>query len=273
LDAPLKRRADADRRAGLGRGARLAARELTVRAGARELVRALAVEFAPGEVVAVLGRNGSGKTLTLHTLAGLRPPGGGEVTLDGTPVPQLTRRAVALRLGLLPQDLEDAFVTTAIETVLIGRHPHLALWQWETAEDERLARQALATVDLAEFAPRRTDTLSGGEQRRVAVASLLAQQPDIFLLDEPTNHLDPHHQLVVLGLFHALARAGRTVVTTLHDPTLAARFADRVLLLFGDGRWTLGPASSALSAASLSELYLAPMIEIDKDGRRVFVSA
>jgi iron complex transport system ATP-binding protein len=179
---------------------------------------------------------------------------------------------VALRIGLLPQDLEDAFVTTALETVLIGRHPHLALWQWESAEDERLARAALAAVDMGDFAARRTDTLSGGEQRRVAVAALLAQQPAIFLLDEPTNHLDPHHQLVVLGLFRELARTGRTVITTLHDPTLAARFADRVLLLNGDGRWTLGPVSEALTAASLSDLYLAPMMELDKDGRRVFVS-
>jgi len=251
----------------------LRATGLRVHAGARELVRDLSVEFAPGELVAILGRNGSGKTLTLHTLAGLRPPDAGRVTLDGTALPELRRRALALRLGLLLQDLEDSFVTSAIETVLIGRHPHLALWQWESAEDERLARAALAAVDLSEFAARHTDTLSGGEQRRVAVAALLAQQPEIFLLDEPTNHLDPHHQLAVLGLFRELASSGRTVITTLHDPTLAARYADRVLLLYGDGRWSLGPLATALTAANLSELYLAPMIELGADGRRVFVSA
>jgi iron complex transport system ATP-binding protein len=251
----------------------LAAVNVSVRAGARELVRELSVQFAPGEVVAILGRNGSGKTLTLHTLAGLRRATAGEVWLDGTPLLQFKRRSVALRLGLLPQDLEDAFVTTAMETVLIGRHPHLALWQWETAEDERLAREALAAVDLQDFAVRHTDTLSGGEQRRVAVAALLAQQPGIFLLDEPTNHLDPHHQLAVLGLFRGLADQGRTVVTTLHDPTLAARFADRALLLFGDGRWSLGPVSSALTAATLSELYVTPMLELHHERRRVFVSA
>ncbi len=251
----------------------LAAVALTVRAGARELVHELTARFAPGEVVAILGRNGSGKTLTLHTLAGLRPAASGEVLLDGTPLGEFSRRAVALRLGLLPQDLEDAFVTSAIETVLIGRHPHLRLWQWETAEDERLARAALAAVDLKDCAARRTDTLSGGEQRRLAVATLLAQEPGIFLLDEPTNHLDPHHQLAVLGLFRRLADEGRTVVTTLHDPTLAARFADRALLVFGDGRWSLGPVGSALTEASLSELYVGPMMELGRAGRRVFVSA
>ena len=246
---------------------------VSVRAGLRELVHELSVEFAPGEVVAILGRNGSGKTLTLHTLAGLRPPAAGTVSLDGEAMAQLQRRAVALRLGLLPQDLEDAFVSTAMETVLIGRHPHLSLWQWESDEDERLAREALRAVDMEEFATRRTDTLSGGEQRRVAVAALLAQQPTIFLLDEPTNHLDPHHQLAILGLFRGLADSGSTVITTLHDPTLAARFADRVLLLHGDGRWVLGPVGTTLTAASLSELYLARMIELGQDGRRVFVSA
>jgi iron complex transport system ATP-binding protein len=244
-----------------------------IRVAARELVRELSIQFAPGEVVAILGRNGSGKTLTLHTLAGLRVPDGGEVLLDGTPIPELSRRAVALRLGLLPQDLEDAFVSSALETVLIGRHPHLSLWQWESAADEQLAREALAAVDMSAFAQRRTDTLSGGEQRRVAVAALLAQQPATFLLDEPTNHLDPHHQLAVLGLFRRLADAGSTVITTLHDPTLAARFADRVLLLYGDGRWLLGPVSTTLTVESLSELYLAPMIELGENGRRVFVTA
>lgn len=254
------------------RRAALAAAQLSVRAGTRELVRDLNIEFAPAEVVAILGRNGSGKTLTLHTLAGLRPPDAGDVLLAGTSIGRLPRRQVALQLGVLPQDLEDAFITTALESVLIGRHPHLKLWQWESAEDERLSREALAAVDLGGFATRRTNTLSGGEQRRLAVASLLAQQPQLFLLDEPTNHLDPHHQLAVLKLFRALSRTGRTVITTLHDPTLAARFADRVLLLFGDGRWSLGPVRD-LNAAALSELYLAPMIELNQDGRRVFVSA
>ena len=183
----------------------LTAAGVRISVGTRELVRDLSVQFAAGEVVAILGRNGSGKTLTLHTLAGLRVPNGGEVLLDGTPIPELSRRAVALRLGLLPQDLEDAFVTSALATVLIGRHPHLSLWQWESAADEQLAHEALAAVDMAAFAHRRTDTLSGGEQRRVAVAALLAQQPATFLLDEPTNHLDPHHQLAVLGLFGVFA--------------------------------------------------------------------
>lgn len=257
----------------LGRGVPLATKDLAVSVGARRLVSGLTVGFAPGEFVAVLGRNGCGKTLTLHTLAGLREPDAGVVLLDGTAVDQLERRAVARRLGLLAQDLDDGFVTTAMETVLIGRHPHLKFWQWESAEDGELARKALAAMDLGDFAERRTDTMSGGEQRRVAIAALLAQAPGVYLLDEPTNHLDPHHQLAVLELFRELARNGSTVIATLHDPTLAARFADRALLLFGDGRWSMGAASEAIVAESLSNLYLTPMLEIRQEGRRIFVPA
>lgn len=251
----------------------LRADQLGVQVGARTLVKELSVDFAPGEVVAILGCNGAGKTLTLHTLAGLRVPQSGSVYLDGTALGLLRRRQIALRLGFLPQDLEDAFVTTVLEMVLIGRHPHLSLWQWETAADERIAHESLAAVDMANFAERRTDTLSGGEQRRVAAASLLAQRPGIYLLDEPTNHLDPHHQVGVLTVFRDLSRQGATVITTLHDPTLAARFADRVVLLLGDGRWSAGSTREMLTAANLSDLYRSPMIEIEKDGRRVFVSA
>jgi iron complex transport system ATP-binding protein len=251
----------------------LAACSLGIRAGTRQLVTDLSVEFRAGEFTAVLGRNGCGKTLTLHTLAGLRRPQQGLVRLDGAPLDRLRRRAIAQRLGVLMQDLEESFATTALEAVLIGRHPHLQSWQWETAEDERLAREALVRMQMESFAERLTEGLSGGERRRVAIASLLAQAPGVFLLDEPTNHLDPHHQLAVLELFRAQANAGRTVIATLHDPTLAARFADRVILLSGDGRWVEGPTQQTLTTAVLSELYLTPIIEIAAPSHRVFVSA
>jgi iron complex transport system ATP-binding protein len=251
----------------------LLARDVEVSVSARRLVAGFSLEFIPGEFVAILGRNGTGKTLTLHTLAGLRRPQAGGVYLDGMPMESLSRRTVALRLGLLAQDVEESFVTSALEAVLVGRHPHLKLWQWETAQDERIARAALTAVDLEGFAARRTDTLSGGELRRVAVAALLAQEPSLFLLDEPSNHLDPAHQLGILRLFRELCAAGRTVIATLHDPTVAARFADRVVLLHGDGRWSAGAARELLTAEKLSELYLSPMLEVQRDGRRIFVNA
>jgi iron complex transport system ATP-binding protein len=250
----------------------LTASTLSVPAGERVLVRDFSFELRSGHVVAVLGRNGSGKTLLLQTLAGLRTPQHGIVRLNGIPIGDCSRRAIARQLGLLLQDLEEGFITSVRESVLIGRHPHLGLWQWEGEEDERLANAALARVDLADVAERSMATLSGGEQRRVAIAALLAQQPQIMLLDEPTNHLDPHHQLGVLRLCRELADAGRGVLATLHDPTLAARFADRVVLLFGDGRWHEGAADQLLTADALSELYLTRITEVRAGDRRIFVS-
>jgi iron complex transport system ATP-binding protein len=249
----------------------LAAHALTIVAGSRLLVRELNVQVEAGQFVAVLGRNGCGKTLTLHALAGLGKPAAGAVHLNGTPLHELRRRSIARHLGLLMQDREEGLPTSVLESVLIGRHPHLRTLQWERAADREIALACLERVALGALAERALETLSGGEQRRVAIAALLAQDPEVLLLDEPTNHLDPHHQIAVLELFHELTRAGRAVIATLHDPTLAARFADRALLLFGDGRWRCGPAAEALTAESLGELYLTPMIELRSGGRRVFV--
>ena len=245
---------------------------LSVSAGERRLVTGLTLSFAPGEFVAVLGRNGCGKSLTLHTLAGLRPPHSGAVELEGRPLTQLSRRRIAQRLGLLTQDLEEGFASTVMESLLIGRHPHLSLLEREGPEDRRLALTALTRVGLLGFEDRSVGTLSGGEQRRCAMAALLTQDPQFFLLDEPSNHLDPQQQLAVLGLFKDQANRGRTVIAILHDPTLAARFADSVLLLYGDGSWLAGPAAQVLNAQALSQLYQTPLTEVAVGTRRVFTS-
>jgi iron complex transport system ATP-binding protein len=250
----------------------LSCRDLTVSVPGRTLVAGLVLELAPGELLAVLGRNGTGKTLTLHTLAGLRAPAAGEVRLGGEPLAALPRRAVARRLALLPQVSEDVFPATVLETVLIGRHPHVATLGRESAEDRRIAHAALEHVSLGELGPREVGTLSGGERRRVAIAQVLAQAPSVYLLDEPTNHLDPQHQIEVLELFRARAASGDVVVASLHDVNLAARYAHRCLLLFGDGRWELGPLDSVLNEAGLSALYATRMEAVRWRGRDLFVA-
>jgi iron complex transport system ATP-binding protein len=251
----------------------LAARGLTVDAGRRRLVAALDLELRAGEALAVLGPNGVGKTLTLQTLAGLRKPAGGEVSAAGRPLAAWPRRALARRLGLLPQGSEDPFPATVMEEALIGRHPHLGFWQWESGEDLAIARRALAEVDLAGLESRPLDTLSGGERRRLAIATLLVQDPAVWLVDEPTNHLDPQHRLAVMKLLSARARAGRAVVVTLHDVNLAAGWCARCLLLFGDGRWQLGPAAEVLTEAAVSRLYGMEVRGVQIAGRRLFLPA
>jgi iron complex transport system ATP-binding protein len=128
-------------------------------------------------------------------------------------------------------------------------------------------------MDLAALEARDVGTLSGGERRRLAIATVLAQDPQVFLLDEPIQQLDPQHQLAVLRRFRALADGGRTVVLSLHDPGLAARFADDALLLFGDGRWQHGPVTEALHEGAISELYGIAVQELRWPGGRTFVPA
>ncbi len=250
----------------------LACKQLDIEVAGRLLVDSLTMAVLPGRLVALLGRNGAGKTLTLHTLAGQREPAGGSIELDGKLLAAWPPADRARRLALLPQDAEDPFPVTVLETALIGRHPHIDFWRWEDSGDVAIARSRLAEVDLTGLEQRSVDTLSGGERRRLAIATLLAQDPAICLLDEPTNHLDPQHQLNVLRLFRARAQAGGAVIASLHDATLAARFADDALLLHGDGRWDFGPCEQVLTSERLSELYLSPMYEIAWGGRRVFIS-
>lgn len=251
----------------------LACRGLCVAVPGRVLVTDLELAIEPGSFVCVLGENGSGKTLTLHTLAGLREPSPGRVRLFDAWLDKQPRRRRARQLGLLAQHDENFFPSTVLESALIGRHPHVDFWRWESAEDVRVARAALERVDLAGLEQRSVATLSGGERRRLALATVLAQDPAIYLLDEPLNHLDPHHQLDVLRLFAAETRAGKAVIASLHDVNLAARFAHLVLLLFGDGDWLFGPADAVLSVANLSRLYHMPMEQIEAGGRRIFLAS
>ena len=246
---------------------------MDVAVAGRTLVRGLELAAQGGEFIAVLGRNGVGKTLTLHTLAGLRAPAAGAVALDGRDLAAWPGRERAQRLGLLLQLTEDPFPSSVFETALIGRHPHLPFWQWEDASDLATARDALAAVGLAELAGRAVESLSGGERRRLDIATLLAQDASVCLLDEPTNHLDPRHRNEVLALFRGRADAGGLVIAALHDATLAARVADKALLLFGDGRWRYGEAATILSDVNLTELYDVPVGELAWRGQRVFVSA
>jgi iron complex transport system ATP-binding protein len=251
----------------------LSTQSLAVRAGHRLLLSELSLELQRGEFIAVLGRNGCGKSLTLHTLAGLRPAAAGRVELGGRKLKELGRRDIARRLAFLPQDKEDALPLSVFEAALLGRHPHIGWLRAESADDAQIVHAALARMDVDDCAQRALATLSGGEQRRAAMAGLLAQEPQVYLLDEPTNHLDPHHQVDVLLAFKERCAAGAAVIATLHDPALAERCADRVLLMYGDGRWRLGATSELLNATELSQLYATAMNELSGGGRRAFIPA
>jgi iron complex transport system ATP-binding protein len=245
----------------------LQAEHLSVGIGDRQIVAGLNLTLRAGERLAILGRNGAGKTTLLHTLAGLRATAAGIIRLDGTPIDALDGREAAQLRGLLAQHQVDAFPASVLETTLVGRHPHLTRWDWEGARDERIARESLAALSLGDLADRDIRNLSGGERQRVAIATLLAQQPRLYLLDEPLAHLDLNYQVAVLKLFGGLARdQGVGIVMVMHDINLALRYADRALLLSGDGTWREGRVAETLTTASLSDLYGHPLRQIaDRD--------
>ena len=248
----------------------LACTGLDVAVADRLLVRRLSLTIERGTVTCILGCNGAGKTLTLHTLAGIREPTAGRIIIGQQILRDWPRKALARELGLLTQTTDDPFPSSVLETVLIGRHPHIDFWQWESDGDKDIARAALVAVGLEELESRDIATLSGGERRRVAIAALLAQDPMLILLDEPINHLDPHHQIEVLRLMRARAASGRTVIMSLHDAGLATRFADAALLLFGDGNWQFGPVNETLNEESISRLYGMRVQEVKWPGGRLF---
>ncbi len=251
----------------------LQTRALSVEIAGKSVCRDLDFTLHAGQCIGLLGGNGVGKTTLLHTLAGLRAPVTGSVLLDGAPLESLPRRRVAQRLGLLMQQPEDSLPATVLETALIGRHPHLDFWRWESHADVAIARRALRNVGLEGLEQRVQTALSGGERRRLDIATVLVQDPQVFLLDEPAHQLDLQHQMALLGQLKRLAaEQGRAVLMSLHDINLAARFCDAVLMLFGEGETLFGAADATLDEGNLSRLYHTPVKALPHAGGRVFIA-
>jgi iron complex transport system ATP-binding protein len=232
----------------------LQAARLRILVPGRVLVDGFDCSVRAGEFLALLGGNGTGKSLLLRTLAGLRAPAAGQVLLDGSDIGSLARRDVARQLGFLPQDPEAPPQGSVGETVLLGRFAHLGFWQQPGGDDVARVSRALEEVGLTALADRELGSLSGGEQRRAAIARLRVQAPSVYLLDEPTNHLDPAQQISVLQGMRELTRGGAAVIVSLHEPNLALRFADRVALMSGLGEVQLVETAS-LDTSHLARLY------------------
>jgi iron complex transport system ATP-binding protein len=220
------------------------------------VVRGVTIDIARGSLTGLLGPNGCGKTTLLKLLSGVLEADTGSVAFEGRPMASLTRRDVARRIAVVPQETHPAFDYSVMEMVLMGRHPHLGAFQLEGPSDLTIAGDALAATGTAHLAERPFMTLSGGEKQRVVIAGALAQSPDVLLLDEPTASLDLGYQLEIAALLGRLNRErSATLVLATHDLNLAASLCDRLVLLRDGLVLADGPTRDVLTAEMVGRLY------------------
>lgn len=234
----------------------LTAEGLTLAYGDRTIVDGLTTALAMGQITAIVGANGCGKSTVLRALARLLPPRSGRVLLDGRDLFQQPTKDVAQTLGLLPQSPLAPEGITVTDLVGRGRSPHQRLFARWSAHDYAVVADALTATSTHELADRSVDELSGGQRQRVWIAMALAQDTEILLLDEPTTFLDVAHQIDILDLLRDVnASRGITIVMVLHDINLAARYADQ-LLAMKDGRIIAsGPPSDIVDAALIKDVF------------------
>lgn len=205
--------------------------DLSFEVGGRLIIDGVDCTVEAGSLTALIGPNGAGKSTLLHLISAAARPSAGSIALAGRDAAALKRRERARYSALVEQQAETELDLAVFDVVLLGRTPHTPLLGAPGADDERIAWDALSAVDAAGFAERRFHELSGGERQRILLARALAQEPQLLLMDEPTNHLDVQAQLATLTLMRSLADRGLAVLAALHDLTLAARFADQLIVL------------------------------------------
>ncbi len=239
----------------------LVAERLSVRRSRTFGLADIDLTLGAGEVLVLVGPNGSGKSTLAGALAGLLPPSGGQVRLGDRDLSSLSPRDRARRIGLLPQQAQSAWPVTVANLVAFGRIPHgdvPAVPGRVGGPAHRAIASALAALNLTNYADRPVTHLSGGEQARAHLARVLAGEPDVIIADEPIAELDPAHAVQVMAMLRRLARDGRAVLATMHDLSMALRFADRIAVMT-DGRiQDLGSPADVAGGAALEDAFGIP---------------
>ena len=229
-------------------------------------VDGVSLEVPEGACTAVLGPNGSGKSTLLRLMLGLAAPDAGAIEFGGRTIGGWTREALAREVGVVPQGEETVFPITAREMVAMGRYPHLGAWRREGEADRRAIDRAMRRCDVLEMGDRLVSTLSGGERQRVRLARALAQEPATLALDEPTAALDIAHEMAIFELLRDLGRAGQTVLVVTHNLNLAARYADRLVLLHRGRVAAAGAPAEVLTRETVQRVYGWPVRVVPHPG-------
>lgn len=234
----------------------LQVRDLVVRyGGAPPALDGVSCDVAGGELLAVVGPNGSGKTTLVRAVSGLVSAERGEVSVDARPLSRWSRTTLARVLAVVSQGEEVTFPLRVMETVMLGRYARLGPLAGPSAADRAAVIDALARCDVTGLADRTIDTLSGGEWQRVRIARALAQEPRVLVLDEPTTSLDVRHEMELFELVRGLVNGGLAGLVITHHINLAARFADRILLLSRGRVAALGRPGEVLRQETLRAVF------------------
>ena len=225
----------------------------------RDAVGGITLELPGGACTALLGPNGSGKSTLLRLLLGILPPRSGSAWFAGRSLGDWPRAEIAREIGVVPQGEELAFPVGVRELVAMGRYPYLGSWRREGAGDRRAVEAAMEQCDVGHLADRLLSTLSGGEQQRARVARALAQEPTVLALDEPTASLDISHEMAIFELLRGLGRSGVTVLLATHNLNLAARYADRLVLIDGGRVAAEGAPPEVMRRPLLERVYRWPV--------------
>lgn len=218
-------------------------------------------EVHDGEILGLLGPNGSGKTSLLKLLGKIMPPETGSIKLFGSDVTDMRQDVVARLVAFVPQEHQQIFPFSIMETVLMGRFPHrargrLATFGWEKESDLRMAQDAMKEMDLLHLADRSIHDVSSGERQRTIIARALAQQPRVLLLDEPTAFLDLNHQVEICRTLRKLNdERGLTVILVSHDLNMASQYCDRIMLMENGSLFRIGTPDDVITPEALSAVY------------------
>jgi len=250
----------------------LEARQISVHRGGRGILHQASVSLVPGELRAVVGPNGGGKSTLLRALAGIWPVAAGDVWLDGKPITKYPRKELARRIAYVPQEQRLDFAFTVEQIVAMGRYPHRGRFSRESEQDRRAIELSLERCDIVHLRRRPVNTLSGGEHQRVLIARSLAVEPQFILLDEPTANLDVEHSLEILELCRVLACGGQSVVLATHDLNAVARYATSVVLMQGGQLTDGGGDQQLLDPRNLEKVFgIRAELLSTTDGQPVYV--